>query len=107
MPDLSRILQFLGRWRAPLDDMIAEGDRALTRALAEGDRRAAEVPELAPEWQVARQKLIDEWNAVRVTLVDARDNPEVAARIQAGVVEALATVLHQHGEVGKPHGHAG
>jgi len=68
----------------------------INMAIAEGDRRAAEHPELKPEW-----------DQIRAALVATRDDPSVREKLEAALAEGLETFLKRHGEVGPSHGMAG
>lgn len=108
MPDLTRFFDFFTQGVAiDFNLLIFEGQNKLDAALAEGDAKAAQVPELAPEWTKAREKLVAEWAKERAALEASRDDPEMRATLQNAINEAWNTVVKRHGELGPSHGLSG
>lgn len=106
--DFSRFITwFTDNSAIPFDLILEQGQQKLDAALAEGDAKALAIPEFAPEWQIERAKLVAAWERALVVLFEARDNPEMGAKLGAAFNEALQTFIQRHGELGPSHGHSG
>lgn len=76
--------------------LILSGASTVDAQIAEGDRRAADLPELAPLWAEIRAKLLA-----------MKNDHELQNKVAAGVVEMVNTFLQGHGEVGPSQAHHG
>lgn len=83
--NFARLLEIIGRYELAIDAQVAEGDRL-----------AAQYPELAEAWAVERAKLLA-----------ARDDASASEKYQEAFAGTLATIVAGHGPVGGTHAHGG